>query len=143
MSSEDVISWTDRLAVRAAGTVTRRRLLRNTAAVTLGATLGGALVRSPAASARGTSDRPCGPSPLCPSGRCYNGQCSNAAGRYYDTYTCAPNQPGGCWYEDYRYLGKGYWKCCDCCAFDGGGTRCSGCNDGRARYACICRKRIA
>ena len=139
--SEKSMPVTDRLVRRAASAMTRRRLLRNSGAGALSLALGGALVsrRADPAFARGTASHPCGPSPYCPSGRCYNGQCSNAAGRYYDTYTCNPNNLGGCWTEDYRNVGAGYWKCCDCCAWDGGGATCSGCS---SRRACICRKRI-
>jgi hypothetical protein len=142
------VSWhspldvSDRVVTRAARGMNRRRFFRNAGAGALGLTLGSRLVMRGAepAIAHGSPSHPCGPSPLCPSGRCFDGNCSNAAGRYYATYTCHPNALGGCWREDYRGTGQGYWQCCDCCALDGSGSACSGCSP---RRACICRKRLA
>jgi hypothetical protein len=134
----------DRLVGRAARALTRRRLLRNAGAGALSFSLGVAFLGERRASpvlAHGSSSHPCGPSPYCPSARCFDGQCSNAAGRVYSTYTCRPRALGGCWPEDYRSVGRGMWRCCDCCALDGGGNRCGSCGDRHTRYACICRKR--
>ncbi len=134
----------DRVVRSAARGVTRRRFMRNAGAGALGLSLAAALgdlKLGRSAYAVGTSRRPCGPSPLCPSKRCYGGQCSNAPGRVYNSYRCRPRRGGGCWTEDYRHVGRGRWRCCDCCAVDGGGARCSSCGDNRRRRACICRKR--
>jgi hypothetical protein len=134
-------AFSDRVVREAAGAMSRRRLFRNAGAGALGLAVSASYLgarEARVAVAHGSSSHPCGPSPYCPSARCYNGNCSNAAGRYYSTYTCHPNALGGCWTEDYRSVGKGRWQCCDCCALDGGGAACSGCSP---RRACICRKK--
>jgi hypothetical protein len=136
----------DRLVRRAALGMTRRRLLRNASAAALAFSLGGAFAGirlAEPARASGTPRHPCGTSPLCPKRRCYRGRCSNAAGQGHGDGKCRPNHGGGYWYEDYRNIGKGRWRCVDCCALDGGGKLCTRCgNDTRRRRRCICRKKV-
>ena len=138
---------TDRVAAAAAAQVTRRRFLRNTGAAALGLTLGAGLAGSRSAReafASGTASSPCGPSPIASSGYCPGGRCgppSACTGRRYDTYTCSGSS--GCWTEDYRSSGRGYWRCCDICANNGSGPRCSGSACGSfGNRAAICRSRI-
>jgi hypothetical protein len=143
--AERVLHMSDRIARRAAIGITRRRLLRNSGGAALSFALGSAFLSGKMASnarAHGSVRHPCGPSPYCPKGRCYHGNCSNAPGRVYATYHCNPHHNGGCWTEDYRDSGNGLWHCCDCCAVDGGGARCSRCGDSKTRRACICRRRL-
>ncbi len=144
MSTRDLSAFADALTGRAAVVVTRRRLLRNAGAATVGVAVGSRILGwgTPGARAAGTPSSPCGPSPLCPGSNCFNGQCSNCAGRIYDTFTCNPGNPGGCWIEN--YCGNtGKYQCCDCCCFNGGGNKCGTCGDSNSRYACVCRKQLA
>ena len=144
MSPSDLLDAPASMVERTASVITRRRLLRNTGGAAVGVALGSRFLTwgTPPARANGTPSSPCGPSPLCPGGNCWNGQCSNCAGRVYNTYTCNPNQPGGCWNENYCGTSQGKWQCCDCCCFNGGGPKCSSCGDSNSRYACICRKSL-
>lgn len=138
-----ILTETDEMVRRAALGMTRRRFFRNGSAAALSFAIGTAyLGRRGVALAYGSANHPCGPSPYCPRHRCYNGDCSNAAGRKYGHYACNPRQGGQCWTEDYRSQGRGLWQCCDCCAFDGGGKKCSSCGDASHRYACICHLQI-
>ncbi len=138
-----IVSISDRLAARAATTVTRRRFLRNAGALALAtsmsATLGG---RVTPAIATGTASHPCGPSPLCPSAACGQyGNCDTAGTprkRVYNTNDCAPDSGvSNCWVEDYTASGHRKWRCCDCCAYNGAGARCDVCDN--VKYSCICR----
>jgi hypothetical protein len=156
MSERRVMSSADNAVLRLAPGITRRRLLRGAGGAAMGTALGIAFLGSRTseyAQAVGTSSSPCGPSPLCPFSAC----CCADAGtccsypRQYDRLTdCDPGANQGsvdlgghnCWREDYRYLGRGYWRCCDCCCRHGSGSSCAnGCN--YPYRACICRKRIA
>jgi hypothetical protein len=122
--------------------------MRNAGAAALGVTLGAGLVGSKTAKeafATGTANSPCGPSPIAASGYCPNGGCNPpgaCSGRIYGTLTCA-NSSGGCWTEDYRSSARGLWSCCDICANNGTGSRCSGSHCGLyGHYAAICRKKL-
>jgi|HubBroStandDraft_6_1064221.scaffolds.fasta_scaffold1734240_2 hypothetical protein len=138
----------DRVALSAARSVTRRRLLRNAGAGALGLTLGAALAgtrEARVAFAHGSAGSPCGPSPIAPAGSCPSGNCNPPAecfGRYYNTFTCDGQFNGGCWSEDYRGTGQGLWNCCDICLNSGSGTACSGSCGTYGHRAAICRTRV-
>jgi hypothetical protein len=122
--------------------------LRNAGAGALGLAFGAAFAGSLGAESafgHGTASHPCGPSPLAASGYCNNGNCnipSACTRRYYNTYTCAPGNASNCWTEDYRSSGKGLWRCCDICANNGTGPRCSGSCGLYGHHAAICRTKI-
>ncbi len=145
MSAHDVLTLPSATVDRAARGLTRRRLIRRGGGAAIGVALGSRVLMwgTPPARANGTPGSPCGPSPLCPGSNCWNGQCSNCAGRVYNTFTCAPGQPGGCWVENYCGTGQGKWQCCDCCCFNGTGSVCSSCGDSHTRKACLCRKQLS
>lgn len=133
----------DRVAIAAAGAVTRRRLIRNAGAGALGIALGASLtgVRAKTAFAHGTAGSPCGPSPI--TSVCVDNNCGAplACGRRaYATYTCSG--ASNCWHEDYRGSGNGLWSCCDICVNHGTGAACSGSCNRYALRAAICRQRI-
>jgi hypothetical protein len=133
----------DRMAREAAREVTRRRFLRTAGGAAVGMSVGVALAGIPnRASATGSLGWPCGPSPICPSAACgSNGQCAGTARRRnYATYNCSSPTAANCWVEDYSWCGPFFkWKCCDCCAYSGGGPTCAVCTDNKK--ACICRSR--
>jgi hypothetical protein len=146
MVGRSFFEFPDRLVASSARSVTRRRFLRNAGGAALGASLGVAyLSRSGPALAFGTADNPCGPSPLCvytkcsgtPS-NCNSSPPGNCSRRHYNdsSYPCTTEY--NCWNEDYRSVGKGWWRCCDCCCDGVGGPNCSGCSG----QPCICRSLI-
>jgi hypothetical protein len=143
--AERLLAGADRLALGAAGVITRRRLFRNAGAGALGLAIvtsfGG--LRPGRALAHGTSSHPCGPSPIASSGYCPGGNCGPPAActrRRYNYYTCS-SSTANCWPEDYRNVGRGRWRCCDICANNGTGTRCSGSCGSYGHRAAICRTR--
>lgn len=130
----------DSVATRSAHAVTRRRLLRNSGGMAMGAALTTAYLgqaKPESALAIGTPTSPCGPSPFCPSSVCNDSAGCACYGRVYNTYSCNQGGGSGCWFEDYRPRGGHLWKCCDCCCSGASGSACSGCSTHRA---CICRR---
>lgn len=144
--TKHINALSDRMAVRAAHAVSRRRFLRNTGSGALGLALGAALAgtrEAGVAFAHGTSSHPCGPSPIASSSYCPGGNCNapSACGRRaYSTYTCSGSS--NCWSEDYRSSGKGLWNCCDICIPGGTGSSCSGNCNQYAKRAAICRSKV-
>lgn len=132
----------DRVVIKAATTITRRKFLRNTGATALGVALGAAYFTrvEPAWAIDCYGNHgPCGPSPLCPFGVCSSaGKCNVYWRRVHDTFTCdRSGTVSNCWAEhcECGATWAGTWNCCDCCGAQGGGSTCTG----GCGTACICR----
>jgi hypothetical protein len=147
--SRRLLSLSDRLVVRAAHGMTRRRMFRNVGGAALGASFATALGGTGLAYAH--PDHACGPSPMCPDARCQDGDKQRCAGgradttwRRYNGTTCTGflgSLSAHCWTAQAH--GETY-RCCDCCVRGTAlsGRPCSGCSGG-GWQRCICGKRIS
>lgn len=134
--------------------MTRRRFIRNTSGLALGASLIFAgwpsTGRAYCLTQRLGNNHVCGTSPYCPSTRCRDFHCDTAGStttrwRPYQLASCGSESQTNCWSVCDRQSGRQF-SCCDCCqrTSDPGSQTtgdpafaCSGCGSS-SWYACIC-----
>jgi hypothetical protein len=141
----------DRLVAAAARGMTRRRALRNSGGVALGAAVATAyLGRGSDVAAACTWSTVCGPAPLCGGTRCNGFRCDiGRADTWWAHYEggAAPcsgtNGVNNCW--ETGCVNHQIWRCCDCCAKNAGCTSGDTCFDCPAGtwHKCICHSVIA
>lgn len=151
------------VVVTTSRSITRRRFLRRTGEVALGAglALNGWIWRGPTAAAHepletgcGPLAAGCGPSPICPDSQCRlsggaEGKCRlGAAGvrtrvntsNHWAGFSCGTDNAHHCWRECCG--GNNLKRCCDCCVDPANCSGCDACSGCTGKRACICRRTI-
>jgi hypothetical protein len=133
----------DRVVRASAGSLTRRRLLRDAGGACFGAALAVGYFGAHAQVAQACDvSTVCGPSPLCGTARCSGYNCdtsrSDTKWQKHGAHVCGTQSDVNCWTSGCSSGGQ-IWRCCDCCGTgtNGCGELCSGCGANTWR-SCIC-----